>query len=267
MKKYVHGYTERENQRLGDQAFILEELLHAGTAYPSGSRVLEAGCGVGAQTLPLARNSPGAEITSIDISGESLSRAKEAVAQAQIGNVSFRQANIMALPFTDESFEHIFICFVLEHLEDPPAALVELKRVLRKGGNLTVIEGDHGSCFWHPSTESSRKVWQALSRVQRQLGHNPFIGRELPPLLTQAGFKVKDVSPRWLYGAALNGPALQEGLDKIFVPMVETAREQALEQGLVGKVEWERGIKELRASGEPPDGTFFYTRFKGIALK
>lgn len=267
MKKYVHGYTERESQRLGDQAFILEELLHAGTAYPPGSRVLEAGCGVGAQTVPLARNSPGTKITSIDISMESLGRAKEATAQAQIRNVDFRQANIMALPFADESFDHIFICFVLEHLDDPTAVLIELKRVLRKGGSLTVIEGDHGSCFWHPSTEASRKVWQALSGAQRQLGHNPFIGRELPPLLQRAGLNIEDVSPRWLYAAALNGPALQNGLDKIFVPMVETAKEQALEQGLVSQAEWTQGIGELRASGQPPDGTFFYSWFKGIALK
>ncbi|MEU6235421.1 methyltransferase type 11, partial [Kitasatospora sp. NPDC047058] len=48
---YVHGYSTTEAQRLGDQANTLAELLHGGTAYPAGSRVLEAGCGVGAQTV------------------------------------------------------------------------------------------------------------------------------------------------------------------------------------------------------------------------
>jgi methylase of polypeptide subunit release factors len=69
---YVHGYTPREAQRLLDQAGTLAELLHHDTAYPPGSRVLEAGCGVGAQTVELARRSPGAEITAVDISSESL---------------------------------------------------------------------------------------------------------------------------------------------------------------------------------------------------
>jgi tRNA G46 methylase TrmB len=56
---YVHGYTPREAQRLLDQAGTLAELFHHDTAYPPGSRVLEAGCGVGAQTVELARRSPG----------------------------------------------------------------------------------------------------------------------------------------------------------------------------------------------------------------
>ena len=57
---YVHGYHPRENERLQDQAGALVELLHSDTAYPVGSVVLEVGCGVGAQTVTLARRSPGA---------------------------------------------------------------------------------------------------------------------------------------------------------------------------------------------------------------
>jgi len=48
-KAYVHGYDQRENLRLQDQASTLVELLHSDTKYPAGSRVLEAGCGVGAR--------------------------------------------------------------------------------------------------------------------------------------------------------------------------------------------------------------------------
>lgn len=47
---YVHGYGERESTRLRDQAATLTELLQGDTRYPAGSAVLEAGCGVGAQT-------------------------------------------------------------------------------------------------------------------------------------------------------------------------------------------------------------------------
>ena len=42
-RSYVHGYDPRENLRLQDQAATLAELLHSDTAYPAGSRVLEAG--------------------------------------------------------------------------------------------------------------------------------------------------------------------------------------------------------------------------------
>jgi cyclopropane fatty-acyl-phospholipid synthase-like methyltransferase len=56
--KYVHGYSEREALRLHDQAMTLEELLHSDTHYQPGEKVLEAGCGIGAQTVILSKNSP-----------------------------------------------------------------------------------------------------------------------------------------------------------------------------------------------------------------
>ena len=52
--EYVHGYSGHEEERLLDQASTLTGLLHHDTRYPAGARVLEAGCGVGAQTVTLA---------------------------------------------------------------------------------------------------------------------------------------------------------------------------------------------------------------------
>ena len=118
-KAYVHGYDQRENIRLQDQASTLVELLHSDTKYPAGSRVLEAGCGVGAQTVTLAKNSPGALITSIDISELSVNEAKRKVAAAGLTNVQFEQADIFNLTYEHNSFDHIFVCFVLEHLPQP----------------------------------------------------------------------------------------------------------------------------------------------------
>ena len=58
---YVHGYDPIENLRLQDQATTLVELLHSDTQFPLGSRVLEAGCGVGAQTVTLEKGLKGSE--------------------------------------------------------------------------------------------------------------------------------------------------------------------------------------------------------------
>ena len=112
--KYVHGYSERESERLYDQSYILETLLHSGTEYPAGSSVLEVGCGVGAQSRILAHKSPGARILSIDISGEYLSAARAFIAEEGITNVEFAEVNILQTDFYDESFDHIFVCFLLE---------------------------------------------------------------------------------------------------------------------------------------------------------
>jgi ubiquinone/menaquinone biosynthesis C-methylase UbiE len=152
-KAYVHGYDHRENLRLQDQTSTLAELLHCDTSYPAGSRVLEAGCGVGAQTVTLGGKSPGALITSVDISATSLREARRKVAAAGFTNVHFEQADIFNLPHELNTFDHIFVCFVLEHLSRPVEALRTLKGHLRPGGTITVIEGDHGSVFFIPTAK------------------------------------------------------------------------------------------------------------------
>lgn len=267
MTSYMHGYSEREAERLHDQSAILRQLLHSDVAYPAGSKVLEAGCGVGAQTVALATNSPAAQFTSIDISPQSLDQAKALIESQGITNVRFQHADIMDMPFANGSFDHVFVCFVLEHLDNPTRALVEMKRVLKAGGTITAIEGDHGSCFWNPETIASRKAWQAMIQVQINLGHDPLIGRRLYPLLAQAGFEVKGVVPLWAYADARNPELLDGGINRILAPMMETAREEAIEQGLIDRSTWEKGISDMHRASLPPDGSVFYTWFRGTATK
>ena len=116
---YIHGYGERESERLLAQAASVVRLLHGDTRFPPGSRVLEVGCGTGAQTVSLARNSPGAQIVAFDHATTSLARAIERVAAAGLANVELLHADLYALPFEAESFDHVFVCFVLEHLSHP----------------------------------------------------------------------------------------------------------------------------------------------------
>ena len=162
---YVHGYDPRESVRLQDQAETLADLLHSDTSYPKGSAVLEVGCGTGAQTIPLAYNSPGARIISVDISADSVAQAKAKAVAAGLTNVQFQQADIFSLPFGPQSFDHVFICFVLEHLSYPVEALAALKELLRRGGTVTVIEGDHGSAYFHPDSDEARTAHRLPNRA------------------------------------------------------------------------------------------------------
>jgi len=263
---YVHGYSNRENSRLHDQANTLTELLHHDTIYPPGSKVLEAGCGVGAQTVILSRNSPEASITSIDISGESVEIARQLAKKEGVENVDFQVANIFALPYEDETFDHIFICFVLEHLKNPLDALLSVKRVLKKEGTITVIEGDHGSSYFYPRSDEAMQAIKCLIDIQELLGGNSLIGREIYPLLNRAGFKNMNVSPRMVYVDS-SKPDLVEGFTKnTFTAMVEGVRKQALELKMIDEKTWNKGISDLyRTAGQ--EGTFCYTFFKGTATK
>jgi SAM-dependent methyltransferase len=265
-KSYVHGYSERESERLTDQAQTLTGLLHDDTRYPPGSRVLEAGCGIGAQTVILAKSSPGAHFTCIDISPESIRVAEERVRAEGITNVTFQTGDIFNLAFEPQSFDHIFVCFVLEHITEPQIALERLHFLLKNGGTITVIEGDHGSAFFYPDSADAQKAVSCLVKLQHEMGGNALIGRQLFPLITAAGFSDVHVSPRMVYVDA-SRPALVEGFTKLtFTAMVEGVGDAAIRQGLITKEEWDEGIRDLYRTTEP-DGVFCYTFFKATGYR
>ncbi|WP_242441131.1 class I SAM-dependent methyltransferase [Streptomyces sp. CB02923] len=193
----LRRYSDQEARRLTGQAGTLAALLHAGTAYPAGSRVLEAGCGVGAQTVHLAASGPGARITAVDISADSLAQAHARLAaRPHAATVRRQQAALTALPYADAPFDHLFVCFVLEHLPDPGRTLTDLRRVLRPGGGITVIEGDHGSAFFHPDSAHARVVIGHQVGLQAAAGGNALLGRQVQPLPAAAGYAEVTVRPR-----------------------------------------------------------------------
>jgi ubiquinone/menaquinone biosynthesis C-methylase UbiE len=263
---YVHGYDLRENIRLQAQASTLVELLHSDTIYPAGSKVLEAGCGVGAQTVTLARNSPETIFTSVDVSEKSVNTARMTVEAAGITNVKFQQGDIFHLSFEPESFDHIFVCFVLEHLSRPVEVLTILKRYLKVGGSITAIEGDHGSAYFYPDSELARKAINCQVELQRRSGGNANIGRELYPLLCGAGYENIRVSPRLVYVDS-SRPDLVDGFTKkTFTAMIEGVRESALAAGITDQSSFDKGIQDLYRTTES-DGVFCYTFFKAVAFR
>jgi len=266
LEKFAEGRGLIDQARVLALVVAVDIALHHDTCYPAGAKVLEAGCGVGAQTVSLARNSPDAQFVSIDLSAESLATARARVRDATIRNVTFQQANILDLPFAEQSFDHIFVCFVLEHLSNPREALASLLSRLKPGGTMTVIEGDHGSTFFYPDDAAARRAIDCLITLQAQSGGNVLIGRELYPLLARGGLRDVKVSPRMVYVDS-SRPEWVEGFTlNTFTAMVEGVREPALAAGLADAAEWERGIAGLRRAAEP-DGVFCYTFFKGVGVK
>jgi SAM-dependent methyltransferase len=264
--EYVHGYEATESERLIHQAVALSDLLHHDTRFPPGSLVLEAGCGVGAQTLTIASRNPRVQFCSVDISCPSLSVARRRVNAAGLMNVSFGQADIHRLPFVEGTFDHVFLCFVLEHLREPVQVLVRLRRLLKPGGTIMLIEGDHGSAFFHPPSDLADRAIQCLVDLQARSGGDGLIGRRLYPLLIEAGYRDVNVSPRFVY-ADDSRPEMVEGFTRqTFTAMVAGVREPALAEHLMSESEWEQAIADLNRTAEA-GGTFCYTFFKAAGVR
>jgi len=143
---------------------------------------------------------------------------------------------------------------------------VILKRVLRRGGTITVIEGDHGSAYFSPDSAAARAAIQCLVELQQETGGNALIGRQLYPLLVEAGYDAVRVSPRMVYVDS-SRPDLVDGFTrKTFTAMIEGIRESAIAAGLIEPEPFDAGVRDLhRTTGE--DGVFCYTFFKGVGEK
>lgn len=103
------------------------------------AQILDAGCGTGLLTLAMLRTlARPARITAIDLSASSLQKARQAVANVLPGGphqVRFLQANLLSLPFADETFDFIATSGALEYVS-LREGLGELARVLKRGGYL-----------------------------------------------------------------------------------------------------------------------------------
>ena len=265
--EYVHGYSAKETERLYDQAGSVKNLIHLNTVYPPGSVVLEAGCGVGAQTLTLAQNSPNARFLSVDHSKDSLLLAREFVENYKISNVDFIEADIFNLPIEEKAIDHIFVCHLLEHISDPVDGLLTLRKHLKKGGSITVFEGDHGSCYFHPETKEAVQAWNCLVEVQRRLGGNSLVGRELFPLFRASNFRNIRVRPKMVYIDKASTELRESFVTKTIIPMVEGVKIQSIDLELIDDNTWQQGIEDLRKTCLNNDGVFCYTFFKGTAIR
>lgn len=131
---------------------------------------------------------------------------------------------------------------------------------------MTVIEGDHGSAYFHPDNTYAQAVIDCQITLQAQAGGNANIGRELYPLLTASGFEQVQVSPRMVYVDG-SRPHLIDGFTrKTFTAMIEGIRERAVAANLISVQAFDTGVNALYQTASE-QGTFSYTFFKARAVR
>jgi ubiquinone/menaquinone biosynthesis C-methylase UbiE len=188
MTSYVHGYGTPEQARLVQQAeHWRHRLIADGTELAPGTRLLEVGTGVGAVLAVLGQEFPGLELTGVDIEPKQLEYARGHLERAGV-EATLVEADAVALPFEDESFDHVWMMWFLEHVADPVAVLREARRVLVPGGGITAIEVDYSTCHAEPSTPAMEALFGAMVQGMAASGWSD-AGTRLPGWLDEAGFR------------------------------------------------------------------------------
>ncbi|BDM80613.1 methyltransferase domain-containing protein [Acaryochloris marina] len=184
---YIHGYSVAEQQRLLQQSqYWQDRLICPGLDYQPGDRVLEIGCAVGTTLGVLATQFPGIEVAGLDRELNQIHQAHQHLSSINVP-ADLKVGEAENLPWPNDYFNHVYIMWLLEHVVEPLPILLEAQRVLETGGTITLIETDYTSHVVYPLSEDYDYLAHAQCQLFSQTG-NPFVGRQLGPLLVQAGF-------------------------------------------------------------------------------
>lgn len=145
------------------------------------SQVLDVGCGTGYATLTLATMLTSGRACGIDISAEMIRKAQAKVTSDLAGRVEFQLASSSALPYRNETFTHLLCTNSFHHYPEPIDALREMQRVLRRGGQLVILENapDRSLYTW---------AWDKVLRVVERGHVRYYPTRELGGMIEQAGY-------------------------------------------------------------------------------
>jgi ubiquinone/menaquinone biosynthesis C-methylase UbiE len=189
-KGYLHGYTTAEQERLVQQARFLEPSVYQKVDFSSQRQILEVGSGVGAQTEILLERFPQITLSGIDASADQVECAKRRLAEhIGSGRVDVKLGDALHLPYAENSFDGAFVCWFLEHVQQPVEILKEMRRVLRPSAVIYCTEVLNATFYVHPYSPATLQYWFAFNDYQWTLKGDPFVGGKLANYLLAAGYQ------------------------------------------------------------------------------
>lgn len=265
-QRYLHGFDKVEQDRLLFQADFLEPYVYSGIELGAIKRLLEVGCGVGAQTQILLRRFPKIKIDGVDLSTEQLQVAHQLL-KKEIQNKKVRlfQQNAENLSLPDKgAYEAAFLCWFLEHVPDPLAVLKNVKKHLKPGSEIYCTEVFNQTLFMEPYSPAYLNYWFQFNDYQWSIKGHPFIGVQLGHLLKTAGFVDIKVEVRPFHFDSRNPKQRAEFID-FFFDILLSAEKTLLAEGRVTEQQIKKMKKEVEVVKKTKDSVFFYSFIRATA--
>ena len=226
-----------------------------------GMRLIDCGCGPGSITVDLAQAIAPGEVIGIDLREEALTHGRQLARDRGVSNVTFQAANVYQLPWPDASFDAVFACAILQHLAAPLEAVKEMRRVLKPGGVIGIVDGSCTLTFRYP-TNPLLERWDRLRGLEREYR----TGRRsdtlpLRVLLREAGFTRTQASGDLFTEAGPPAGTVEETrsvAQNHLIRLRGALGELAVAQGWATPQELELMAAAILAWGDAPDA--FYAR-------
>ncbi len=256
---YLHGFTQDEQDRLYQQARFLEESIYEKIDFRKQNTIVEVGCGVGAQTEILLERFPHLKISGIDAAPEQIARAKARLKKSIVdGRVKLDVGDALNLPYKDNSFDGAFICWFLEHVQEPVGILKEVKRVLNSGAVIYCNEVLNATFHLQPYTPATLQYWFAFNDHQWSMKGDPFVGGKLANYLLAAGYQ--NVSTEVLVHHYDNrSPKKRAKMIEYWMNLLLSGAPSLLKAGKVTEKTVKEMQRELLKIKDDPDAVFFYS--------
>lgn len=178
---YILGEGQGETERLVEQARrdpALQRALRAGLR--AGMTVVDAGCGPGGVARALAQAAgPGGRVYAFDLSEERLAAARQQPPADGAAPIEFLQGDVRSPPLPEGIADLVYCQYVLEYLPDPPRAIAALRRLLKPGGRLVLVDVDGIGLGTWPMPEVVERHAGRLLQVLARTGFDAHVGRKL----------------------------------------------------------------------------------------
>ena len=263
---YVHGFTAAERDRLYRQARFVEHRIHDTLPLQRARRMLEVGCGVGAQTEILMRRYPELHVTGLDASKSNLDAARALLEDFPVaaGRYELVLGDASRMDFPADTFDSAFLCWILEHVASPALVLSETRRVLRAGSVIAVTEVQNGSFFLAPYSPCTLAYWTAFNDLQFELGGDPFVGARLGNLLQQVGYRDIQTEIKTVH-LDNRTPGERAEMITFWTELLLSGAPGLLEKKKVDAETVEGMKSELADVARDPDAVFFYSFVQATA--
>jgi len=190
---YSHGHDDgvlrshRWRTAGNSAAYLLPRLV-------PGNDLLDVGCGPGTITCDLARRVSPGRVVGIDAAATVVAEARRYADAEGQGGVVFEVADLFALPYADDTFDVVHAHQVLQHVADPVAALVEMRRVCRPGGVVAARDSVYRAFTFGPDEPDLTRALAAYVELTRVNRADCDAGRRLLGWAHAAGFDEVDAS-------------------------------------------------------------------------
>ncbi|WEO75815.1 methyltransferase domain-containing protein [Cryobacterium sp. SO2] len=231
-----------------------------------GLTLLDVMCGPGTVTVDLARRLAPGRVYGLDASATAVEQAAGLAFDEGVGNASFVVGDVYALPVADASVDIVHAHQVLQLVDDPVAAVREMRRVLKPGGILAARDADYGAAAWYPKLPALA-AWMAVYRALHSAsGGDPDAGRALKAWARQAGFaEVTSSASIWCFASAAEREWWGESWAQRATEADFAAR--AIEAGVARLADLHEISAAWRQWALDPDGWFVLAHGEIIAVR